>query len=462
MDDNLPLEESGWPADAQAGTDDTQWTHITPLSKSATGMMAVLRARRYGKWHVLKTLQPAYRDDPAAQAMLRKEFDIAFTLSHPAIAAVIGLEQVPALGQCIVQEWVDGGTLRECLAAGRIDAETAVDVLTQLLGALDYLHSRGVTHRDLKPSNIMLTADGRRVKIIDFGVSDTAGHAVFKGPAGTRRYAAPEVLQGEPGDARADLYSLGVIAAQINDALPRHHRGIARLAAACTQPEAGRRPSSARAAAALLKGDSRARWLRLVAAVAVAATLAAALWLLAGRDAKTTITQTPREAADTAFITAAPVEPVEAPAEHSVEAPVKAPAEVPVEVAAPVDTTAVAPAVPPELPPEIDAILRKRAYIVVFLMSDFSRLDSIARIDDAEAQSRQCRRFILDVEHLVGEQLEDTYSGDAKREKAFKDYLSTARGKAALHAAVAAARGQACKVAALKKPSLAPHFDRLK
>ena len=188
-----------------------RWQDVELLRESESGFSAVYRARRHGKWHVLKAIKAEYGDNPIALAQQRKEFDIGYRLSHPGIAAVIGIEDVEGLGMCIVQEWVDGSTLREVMERGDLDRDQAHHITAQLLDALEYIHNRQVVHRDLKPSNIMIAADGNRVKLIDFGVSDTAAHAILKGPAGTRRYAAPELLGGEKIDSRSDLYSLGVI-----------------------------------------------------------------------------------------------------------------------------------------------------------------------------------------------------------------------------------------------------------
>lgn len=68
-----------------------------------------------------------------------------------------------------------------------------------------------MAHRDLKPSNIMITHNGKQVKVIDFGLADTDTHAVFKQPAGTRHYMAPEQASSTVPDVRNDIYSLGVI-----------------------------------------------------------------------------------------------------------------------------------------------------------------------------------------------------------------------------------------------------------
>lgn len=163
-------------------------------------------------------------------------------MQHPGIVSASSLEDVPGLGTCIVMEWVDGQTLGEWMAANHLAtdedgakhgmekgqyAKAAVDIIVQLLDALQYVHSKQIVHRDLKPSNIMLTHNGRRVKLIDFGLADTDSYAILKQPAGTPRYMSPEQLSTRRADIRNDIYSLGCIIETMEmgrryDAVVRH------------------------------------------------------------------------------------------------------------------------------------------------------------------------------------------------------------------------------------------------
>ena len=107
--------------------------------------------------------------------------------------------------------------------SGSFSSDTGTDVadplerlgasLRQVLQALAYVHERGLVHRDLKPSNIMVD-DERRVRLMDFGLvrsADEGRNTLSRRVVGTYRYMAPEQARGLPVDARADLYSLGVI-----------------------------------------------------------------------------------------------------------------------------------------------------------------------------------------------------------------------------------------------------------
>ena len=161
------------------------------------------RAKRHGRWWMLKGLQEKYRHDSIYRAFLEKEFEIASQLQHPMVVSAYSLEDVKGLGLCIVMEWIEGTTLREWLDEGGHTRKQRRYIASMLLEALAYVHSRQTQHRDLKPSNIMLTHNGQYLKLIDFGLSDTDSHAVLKAPAGTEGYMAPE--------GPSDIYSLGII-----------------------------------------------------------------------------------------------------------------------------------------------------------------------------------------------------------------------------------------------------------
>ncbi|MGE5232403.1 MAG: bifunctional DNA-binding transcriptional regulator/O6-methylguanine-DNA methyltransferase Ada [Deltaproteobacteria bacterium] len=115
----------------------------------------------------------------------------------------------------LVMEYVEGVSLADLLARhGRLPAPAAVVVGLQLCRALEVVHARGVLHRDVKPQNILLTAEGQ-VKLTDFGVAALRGAAGAAAPGfttpGTPPYMAPELLLGDPADARTDLFAAGVV-----------------------------------------------------------------------------------------------------------------------------------------------------------------------------------------------------------------------------------------------------------
>ncbi len=168
------------------------------------------KGKRYGRWYLLKSLNADVAGQSVYQEMLTKEFELTMRAQHPGVVQAIGMEDVPTLGRCIVMEWIEGQDLSQWLDGGTTRDER-LRVVNQLLDTIAYLHALGIAHRDLKPSNIMITHNGKQVKVIDFGLADTDTHAVFKQPAGTRQYMAPEQASSTVPDVRNDIYSLGVI-----------------------------------------------------------------------------------------------------------------------------------------------------------------------------------------------------------------------------------------------------------
>lgn len=188
----------------------SSFTNIKPLADDSSKLFVLYRAERLGKWFLLKGLKSAYQKDAHIVSMLRKEFEIAYQLSHPHIAQTIGIEEVDGIGLCIVQEYVKGKNLRQVMASERWDEKSLVRMMRQIGEALDYLHDNQIVHRDLKPENIMVTTNGRNAKLIDFGLADADDYTIFKSPAGTVNYIAPEQANGIEGlDGRADVYSFG-------------------------------------------------------------------------------------------------------------------------------------------------------------------------------------------------------------------------------------------------------------
>lgn len=198
------------------------------IHSSDGGWTELYRIDRSGKFRVLKALKAQYRGEPMYEMLLRKEFEIGYNLQHPGICEVYGFSQTLDLGNCIEMEWIDGMTLSDLIQTGRLSSGLSRKIALQLCDVLSYLHSKQVIHRDLKPSNIMVTHNGRNVKLIDFGLSDTDSSSILKSPAGTASFAAPELTNGGTVDTRTDIYSLGKILSLLKG-------GYARIARKCTK-----------------------------------------------------------------------------------------------------------------------------------------------------------------------------------------------------------------------------------
>ena len=190
-----------------------QFTDVTILNTSKVNIVA--KAKRYGRWWLLKGLNKQVANETAYIQRLRKELELLMQLDHPFVVSTVGLEMVEDLGNCIVMEYVEGTTLKEWLR----EKHTYKDrkrIAIQLGEAVDYIHTKGIVHRDLKPENIIITKNGNNVKLTDFGLADSCSYAILKQPAGTPQYMSPEQMQTAVADVRNDIYSLGIVYSEMN------------------------------------------------------------------------------------------------------------------------------------------------------------------------------------------------------------------------------------------------------
>lgn len=183
---------------------------------ATSGMASIFRATdlRDGSNAAIKVPHPQAECDPIFHERFLREMEIGARLQHPSIRVIF-----PADGHSrlyMAMEWLDGRLLRQVLAEqGPLSRERAIWIALEILVALDYMHSHGVVHRDLKPENIMLHGDDR-IKIIDFGIAASAGarrltFGKLSHVMGSPDYISPEQVKNRRGDARSDLYSVGVM-----------------------------------------------------------------------------------------------------------------------------------------------------------------------------------------------------------------------------------------------------------
>jgi eukaryotic-like serine/threonine-protein kinase len=187
---------------------------------ASSGMATIFRARdtRTGQSVAIKVPLPQAECDPIFHERFRREVEIGARLQHPSIRQIF-----PGDGHSrlyMAMEWLDGRLLRQVLAEeSPLSIDRAISIATEILGALDYMHSHGVVHRDLKPENIMVQTPYQsedRIKIIDFGIAAVAGSrrltfGKLSQVMGSPDYISPEQVKNKRGDARSDLYAVGVI-----------------------------------------------------------------------------------------------------------------------------------------------------------------------------------------------------------------------------------------------------------
>src|SRR5258707_1202421 len=160
--------------------------------------------------------------DASVSQNLLHEARASSSLAHPNICTIYEVGETD--GELyIVMELVEGRSLRAMSATVGLPPESVLRYGIQIASALARAHDKGIVHRDLKTANIVVTSDGL-AKVLDFGLARRVGSEVFEGAtrsletmqtsssvSGTLLYIAPEILRGEPGDYRSDLWALGVV-----------------------------------------------------------------------------------------------------------------------------------------------------------------------------------------------------------------------------------------------------------
>ncbi len=195
------------------------------------GMGAVYQAEHtlMRKRMAIKVLHPEMTRLPEVVARFEREAMAAAHIDHPHVVTATDFGKLEDGSFFLALEFVEGASLREVIAKGRLELGRSLHIARQMAGALQRAHTLKIVHRDLKPENVMLVdrdGDPDFVKVLDFGIAKVQmgelGTNDREGPAqnvltqagmvyGTPEYMAPEQALGQPVDARADLYALGVI-----------------------------------------------------------------------------------------------------------------------------------------------------------------------------------------------------------------------------------------------------------
>jgi serine/threonine-protein kinase len=214
----------------QSNRQDLRGTYVTTLIKtgdhldhyridglvSRTALSSTFRGTDVGSGRkvAIKLPHGEAEENPRIHERFRREEKIGKKLNHPGVVRVLPDEW--RSGVYLVTEWVEGRPLREILnREGRLDPARATRIAVNICEALYYVHSHGVVHRDLKPENVLVDfAD--QITLIDFGIAVAGGAqrmalSTASDALGTPDYISPEEVKGIRGNARSDLYALGVM-----------------------------------------------------------------------------------------------------------------------------------------------------------------------------------------------------------------------------------------------------------
>ena len=189
------------------------------------GEVYLAQDTRLGRLVALKLLPEQFTEDISRMRRFQQEARAVSSLNHPNILTIYEIGEVEGV-HFISMEYVDGVTLRQYMSQTRVHLSSVLDISIQIATALCAAHQAGIVHRDVKPENIMVRRDGY-VKVLDFGLAklseehttstdvDAATVPMVETEPGsiigTYVYMSPEQTRGIPADARADIWSLGVV-----------------------------------------------------------------------------------------------------------------------------------------------------------------------------------------------------------------------------------------------------------
>lgn len=195
-------------------------SHYTILEKLGEGGMGVVYKAedlKLKRMVALKFLPESLSSSADELARFQQEAEAISALNHSNIATIYDVDEADGR-KFLALEYISGGTLKSGVKAARAEGRElpialVADYVTQIAEGLAHAHRQQIVHRDIKSDNVMLTAEGR-VKITDFGLAKLRGASSLTrtgSTLGTLAYMAPEQMRGEEVDARADLFSLGVV-----------------------------------------------------------------------------------------------------------------------------------------------------------------------------------------------------------------------------------------------------------
>jgi eukaryotic-like serine/threonine-protein kinase len=191
---------------------DGRYRVIRRLGSGGMADVYMAEDQQLGRKVALKLLYRRFAEDLQFVERFRREASSAAGLQHPNIVGIFDRGEWDGT-YYIAMEYIEGRTLKDIIREqGPAPTEAAVDIALQILRAIRFAHRRGVVHRDIKPHNVMIDSEGR-AKVTDFGIARAGASDMTETGSimGTAQYLSPEQAQGRPVDARADVYSIGIV-----------------------------------------------------------------------------------------------------------------------------------------------------------------------------------------------------------------------------------------------------------
>lgn len=198
-----------------------KWTEIEHLPAWDEEYYHVYTAKKYGKWVMLKTLRPEYKENPDYQAMIEKEFDVRYNLAHPNIVMINDYEEVPGLGMCIIADDVYGKSLKKLIEDDEIDHHIIDQVTNQLVQAIEYVQRNHLDHYPITSEHVIFTENIRNLKVINVGFDQHGSLSA--------------AMQAD------DLYNYGVLLNELLDGYHKERPDLRKVAARCVAENPKRR-----------------------------------------------------------------------------------------------------------------------------------------------------------------------------------------------------------------------------
>jgi BR serine/threonine kinase len=185
---------------------------LKPLGKGTSAKVKLARNIRTEQIVAVKSIKKAnLASKPIFFSKLQREIALMGLFEHPHILRMYEVFESPNHLHIVVEHAANGELLDLLVQQKRVPEEVGIEMLREIVYALEYLHHHGICHRDLKPENILLD-ENRRIKIADFGFARWMRQDVASTACGSPQYAAPEVIRAQPYAGKlADIWSLGVI-----------------------------------------------------------------------------------------------------------------------------------------------------------------------------------------------------------------------------------------------------------